>query len=249
MNETSEGGWSVLVGASNEDDLIARSRLGDTTSFVGLVQTHDAYLRRVTFNLLGKPELMDSVLHEVYLEVFEALRNDTDEAPFGDWLFGQVFAACEKARHDHTKTKVDSADNDTQSQLNIMPSDEVAALSMVTGENVSIERTAQLFDTSKKDMAATIASARAVLGEDDETADEAILLHRTPRHDGDFWTTINRSFGDVEVEHEQLEAHTNANAPAPTKRRWLGRTTTTLAVTAASLLVVVGLSFALLGRV
>ncbi len=209
----SNGGWSVLVGASNEADLLGKARNGDHTAYVALLQLHDAHLRRFVFNSFGSTTIMDDVLEEVYLDSYSPLRAEVDEPPFGTWLFRRVFESCENARDDLPKDFAEKLDSELAVALLEMPLDNVAAISMVAGEMVDQKQAASLLKTDTKPFAGMVKGARTALNDleldessDAADADELIAAYRPARHNQDFWTAINRSFGPAPKPMTKSEA-------------------------------------------
>ncbi len=201
----SNGGWSVLVGASNEADLIAKSRDGDYTSFVSLLQLHDPPLRRVAYNCLGTAELMDNLLFDIYVDSYAEVQASNDDPPFGSWMLGRVISACEDVRSDlpgdfADDQLVDDTDDTDDARTAIAlglfeaPGDAVAALSLVAGEGCNTDQAALLLRTTKPDCQALLRTARLAVDLDTTKADELVAAHTPLRHEGDFWVRINRTF-------------------------------------------------------
>ncbi len=255
----SEGEWSVLVGASNEADLIAKSRDGDHTAYVSLLQLHDAHLRRFVFNSFGSTEMMDNILEEVYLDALGPLRSEIDEPPFGTWLFGRVFGICEAARADLSdKHSPDEDDSDVAVALLEMPLDDVAAISMVAGEMVDEDTAAAMLRTDPKPFARMVADARELLeplvNDDNAYPDELIASYRPARHGQDFWVSVNRSFGPAPTplisgkgkKKAAKAASKNDEATddkaSATGRRWLPRMSGLVALLAAVVVAIIALT-------
>lgn len=255
----SHGEWSVLVGASNEADLIAKSRDGDHTAYVSLLQLHDAHLRRFVYNSFGSTEIMDKVLEEVYLDALGPLRSEIDEPPFGTWLFGRVFDICEAARADLSDNHApDQDDSDLANALLQMPLDDVAAISMVAGEMVDIDTAAAMLKTERKPFAEMVDNARETLdplanNNQAGDADELIANYRPARHGQDFWVSVNRSFGPAPTpildgkaqkraaKAEATDATANGVTPAA-GRRWLPRMSGMMAILATVVVAIIALT-------
>lgn len=240
----SNGGWSVLVGASNEADLIEKSRAGDHTSYVSLIQLHDAHLRRFAFNSCGSTAVMDDVLEQVYLEAYSALRAEIDEPPFGTWLFRRVFDGCDAARSNLGNDGADDYTDDLDSELALallkMPLDDVAAISMVAGEQIDQAQAAALLSTEVKPFKKMVSAARSSLnGLDLGDADELIAGHQPARHYQDFWNTINRSFGPAKT--TQTIGKSGTATVKAQSRRWFPRMAGFVAVIAASIIALVAM--------
>lgn len=235
----------MLVGASNEADLIEKSRSGDHTAYVSLIQLHDAHLRRFVFNSFGSTAIMDTVLEEVYHDAYGALRSEIDEPPFGTWLYRRVFEACEETRDELPNDYAERLDSELATTLLEMPLDHVAAISMVAGEMVDENQAATLLGTEPKPFKKMVSSARSALEELDlSDADTLITSYRPARHDQDFWVAVCRSFGPADpptIEGKSLKRSSDAEV-AESSRRWIPRMSGLLAVVAVFVIAIVAIT-------
>ncbi|MGP7999966.1 MAG: sigma-70 family RNA polymerase sigma factor [Streptosporangiaceae bacterium] len=73
-----------------DGDLVRRARTGDTAAFRLLVERHRAAARARAARLCARPDDVDDVLQEAFLQAFVALDRLRDPDRFGAWLAGIV---------------------------------------------------------------------------------------------------------------------------------------------------------------
>ncbi|HTT55367.1 MAG TPA: sigma-70 family RNA polymerase sigma factor [Streptosporangiaceae bacterium] len=73
-----------------DGDLVRRARTGDTAAFRLLVERHQAPARTRAARLCARPDDVDDVLQEAFLQAFVALDRLRDPDRFGAWLAGIV---------------------------------------------------------------------------------------------------------------------------------------------------------------
>lgn len=196
-----DGGWSTLIDAASEAELISRGRAGDHTAFVSLLQLHDAHLRRIASNAMGGPEAMDMVLAQVYTDARPALLKSQDERPFGTWLVQMVFDACDEARTaDARPRSVDEPEatepaSAVRAKLAEMPMQALTAITLVAGEALELQHVVAMLDTSVDGLSRMLSKARKGLDPSDSAAaDQLVAELAVPRHGAGFWNELNRTF-------------------------------------------------------
>jgi RNA polymerase sigma-70 factor (ECF subfamily) len=69
-----------------ERALIERSRQGDASAFAHLVSTHHVHVRAYIGGWIRRPDVVDELAQEVFVNAFRSLGSFEGDAPFGVWL-------------------------------------------------------------------------------------------------------------------------------------------------------------------
>jgi RNA polymerase sigma-70 factor (ECF subfamily) len=77
-----------LAKPDEEARLVERSRQGDAVAFTQLVAAHQGRVRAYVGGTVHRPEVVDDLAQEVFLDAFRKLGSYKGEAPFGLWLLG-----------------------------------------------------------------------------------------------------------------------------------------------------------------
>ncbi len=194
-----DSGWSTLIDAASEAELISRSRQGDHTAFVSALQLHDPHLRRLTSNAIGDPQEVDRLLLAVYIEARSTLLAGEAEGPFGTWLIRLVFEACDDAKSSskssmatHSSSNLSQTRSPGHASLVEMTLEETFAITLVAGERLALTHVVSLLDTNVNGLTVMLRNARqALTSKGSEAADQIVADLAVPRHDAGFWNELN----------------------------------------------------------
>ena len=177
-----DSGWSTLIDAASEAELISRSRQGDHTAFVSALQLHDPHLRRLTSNAIGDPQEVDRLLLAVYIEARSTLLAGEAEGPFGTWLIRLVFEACDDAKSSskssmatHSSSNLSQTRSPGHASLVEMTLEETFAITLVAGERLALTHVVSLLDTNVNGLTVMLRNARqALTSKGSEAADQIV---------------------------------------------------------------------------
>ncbi len=88
----------------NDNDLVERSRAGDTDAFGLLVERHSARIFRTAYRLTGHRESAEDVVQEALLRAYRKLDRFDSRAQFGTWLH-RIVVNCAMDLHRKAKRR------------------------------------------------------------------------------------------------------------------------------------------------
>lgn len=75
-----------MVVPEEEQELVRRSRAGDTQAFADLIRTHQRMIHSVTFRMTGSLADAEDVAQETFIQAHQQLDQFRGDAPLGAWL-------------------------------------------------------------------------------------------------------------------------------------------------------------------
>src|SRR3982751_2983603 len=89
-----------------EEELVGRSRKGDTESFNQLVRRWERPIFALAYRTLGREEDARDVTQETFLRAFRALPGFKGEAKFSSWLYRIALNLCRDLMRKQRRTPV-----------------------------------------------------------------------------------------------------------------------------------------------
>ena len=89
-----------------DEELVARSKTGDTESFNQLVKRWERPIFALAYRTLGREEDARDVTHETFLRAFRALGGFKGDAKFSSWLYRIALNLCRDAIRKDRRTPV-----------------------------------------------------------------------------------------------------------------------------------------------
>jgi RNA polymerase sigma-70 factor (ECF subfamily) len=80
----------------NEGELVERTRRGDTEAFHQLTVRYYRPVGGFILKRVGRPDLVEDLVQETFLEAFQAIKAGRGPANFSSWLFGIAHNRCGK---------------------------------------------------------------------------------------------------------------------------------------------------------
>ncbi len=77
-----------------ETEAIDRCRRGDISGLSELFETHREKVYRLSWRMLGSPQDAEDVLQEIYLKVYDRIKNYRGDSAFSTWLYRMTTNHC-----------------------------------------------------------------------------------------------------------------------------------------------------------
>jgi RNA polymerase sigma-70 factor, ECF subfamily len=138
-----------------DDELVTRSRSGDTDSFNQLILRWERPIYALAYRTIGREEEARDVCQEAFLRAYRALPGFKGEAKFSSWLYRITLNLCRDWIRKQRRQPVSQVPEDTDI-------DELAAAS---GPVESIEEL-----VARRELSAVVEAAMAQLPEEQRTA-------------------------------------------------------------------------------
>src|SRR5207253_6501715 len=85
---------TAIPATITDEELVARSKTGDTESFNQLVMRWERPIYALAYRTLGREEDARDVVQEAFLRAFRGLRGFKGEAKFSSWLYRITLNLC-----------------------------------------------------------------------------------------------------------------------------------------------------------
>ncbi len=167
---------------TEEAQLLAAARTGDTAAFGSLVSSCDDMMRGVAYRLMGHQASMDDVLQEAYLKAFRSLAGFDERAAFSTWLHVIVQRTCLDAiRRDARRAEVRLVEDEVGAStsppaaermplideltlaLRSLPVEQSAVVILVDSEGLTYDEVAEVLGISPGTVASRLSRGRASL--------------------------------------------------------------------------------------
>jgi RNA polymerase sigma-70 factor (ECF subfamily) len=140
---------------STDEELVARSRGGDTDSFNQLVLRWERPIYALAYRVIGREEDARDVAQETFLRAFRALRGFKGQAKFSSWLYRITLNLCRDWIRRERRTPVAQAP-------------EGVDIIELAGESAPSESIEEL--VSRRELGRAVEKAMAILSEEQRTA-------------------------------------------------------------------------------
>lgn len=138
-----------------DEELVARSRSGDTESFNQLILRWERPIYALAYRVIGQEEDARDVAQETFLRAFRALPGFKGQAKFSSWIYRIALNLCRDWIRRKRRTPVSQ-----------MPEDvDLADLAAEQGPSESVEDL-----VARRELSAVVEEAMAVLPEEQRTA-------------------------------------------------------------------------------